>query len=107
MADWLASNTTYFPLIDQEYLGQTLRYPDRIDTAWRTIHLPDAWTPCCFFMDEEQFAQRFNFYPYPEMCIRDSDNIDQLKKILIELLSIQINTDSGERMYDIANIVKG
>ena len=35
------------------------------------------------------------------------DNIDQLKKILIELLSIQINTDSGERMYDIANIVKG
>ncbi len=65
MADWLASNTTYFPLIDQEYLGQTLRYPDRIDTAWRTIHLPDAWTPCCFFMDEEQFAQRFNFYPYP------------------------------------------
>lgn len=36
-----------------------------------------------------------------------NDEIDQLRGILFELLSIQIHTDSGEGMFDIANIVKG
>ena len=36
-----------------------------------------------------------------------SDNVDQLRSVLFELLSIQINSDSGEGMFDIANIVKG
>ena len=35
------------------------------------------------------------------------DDIGQLRNILFELLSIQINPDSGEGMFDIANIVKG
>ena len=36
-----------------------------------------------------------------------SDNINQLRSVLFELLSIQIHSDSGEGMFDIANIVKG
>lgn len=36
-----------------------------------------------------------------------NDEIDQLRGILFELLSIQIHADSGEGMFDIANIVKG
>lgn len=35
------------------------------------------------------------------------DDIDSLREILFELLSIQINTDSGEGMFDNVNIVKG
>lgn len=35
------------------------------------------------------------------------DDIDQLRTVLFELLSIQIHSDSGEGMFDIANIVKG
>ena len=35
------------------------------------------------------------------------DNIDQLRTVLFELLSIQIHSDSGDGMFDIANIVKG
>lgn len=35
------------------------------------------------------------------------DDVDQLRAILFELLSIQIHSDSGESMFDIANIVKG
>ena len=35
------------------------------------------------------------------------DNIDQLRAVLFELISIQIHTDSGEGMFDIANIVRG
>lgn len=36
-----------------------------------------------------------------------ADDIDGLRTVLFELLDIRIRTDSGESMYDIANIVKG
>lgn len=36
-----------------------------------------------------------------------NDDVDQLRSVLFELLSIQIHSDSGEGMFDIANIVKG
>ncbi len=36
-----------------------------------------------------------------------NDNMDELRSILFELFSIQIHSDSGEGMFDIANIVKG
>ena len=36
-----------------------------------------------------------------------NDNMDELRQILFELLSIQIHSDSGDGMFDIANIVKG
>jgi len=35
------------------------------------------------------------------------DNIDQLRMILAQLLSIRINTGTSDSMFDIANIVKG
>ena len=35
------------------------------------------------------------------------DDIDKLRMILFELLDIQIHADSGEGMFDIANIIKG
>lgn len=36
-----------------------------------------------------------------------NDDIDQLRQILFELLSIQIHTDSGDGMFDNVNVVKG
>ena len=36
-----------------------------------------------------------------------NDNIDQLRHVLFELLSIQIHLDSDAGMFDIANIIKG
>ena len=35
------------------------------------------------------------------------DDVDKLRRILYELLSIQIHSDSGDGMFDIANIIKG
>ena len=35
------------------------------------------------------------------------DDIDQLRNVLFELWSIQVHSDSGDGMFDIANIVKG
>jgi CRISPR-associated endonuclease/helicase Cas3 len=38
-ADWIASNTDYFPLVP----GADLRSPDRGANAWRTLGLPGPW----------------------------------------------------------------
>ena len=37
----------------------------------------------------------------------ENDDIDQLRQILFELLSIQIHSGSGDGMFDNVNIVKG
>ena len=36
-----------------------------------------------------------------------SGDTNQLRKVIIELVSIQIQNTTGEGMFDIANIVKG
>ena len=40
MADWIASNTEYFPLIPVEELGSMKDYPARVDRAWKKLALP-------------------------------------------------------------------
>ena len=39
MADWIASNTEYFPLIPVEKLGSMEDYPARVDRAWENWQL--------------------------------------------------------------------
>lgn len=36
-----------------------------------------------------------------------TDHIDELRKVLLDLLSIRIHNESGDRMFDLANIIKG
>lgn len=63
MADWIASNTFYFPLIDCDEGMDALSYPDRVERAWEKLNLLAPWSPCCFGMDGEEFAERFSFSP--------------------------------------------
>lgn len=65
MADWIASNETYFPYIP---FGEQLpenAYPARADAAWDTVSLPDSWMPEQCFADAEWFEDRFSFLPNP------------------------------------------
>lgn len=39
MADWIASNTRYFPLIPVEEVGSDTLYPARVDRAWEALDL--------------------------------------------------------------------
>lgn len=61
MADWIASNTTYFPLLALDDSGHTLPYPLRTQEAWAQLSLPDKWEPTLFSMDSETFHHRFGF----------------------------------------------
>jgi len=63
MADWIASNTTYFPLIAVDETKEMDCYPSRVETAWEEINLPEGWSPQSYFMNDDQFKDTFAFYP--------------------------------------------
>lgn len=63
MADWIASNTDYYPLISTDCEGRADDYPARAERAWETLALPEAWAPDCPGMDGDVFLRRFGFPP--------------------------------------------
>ena len=63
IADWIASNTTYFPLISIDDDGEENAYPSRVNNAWKKLSFPDSWNPEINFMDKEIFRERFGFLP--------------------------------------------
>lgn len=62
MADWLASNTDYFPLIDD--LDNYHDFSDRYKNVWETIGLPNLWAPVSYNLDEARFDHLFQNKPY-------------------------------------------
>ena len=65
MADWLASNPAYFPLIPTDSLGSAAMYPERAVSAWEKLCLPESWNPLDFAMDAGRFTEVFGFCPNP------------------------------------------
>ena len=63
MADWIASNTEYFPLIPVEELGSMEDYPARVDRAWEKLKLPFPWEAQPGIAEPQEFAVRFGFAP--------------------------------------------
>lgn len=63
MADWIASNTDYFPLISIEETGSCTWYPDRVGDAWERLHLTTPWEAQYSFLDDTTFCNRFGFAP--------------------------------------------
>ena len=66
MADWIASNTEYFPLIPVEELGNEVAYPERAERAWNKWDEKDLtapWEAQTSIVDEEEFKARFGFPP--------------------------------------------
>lgn len=63
MADWIASNTTYFPLIPVDETGHETDYPARVERAWERLALTSPWESPYFGVDAETFKQQFGFWP--------------------------------------------
>ena len=63
MADWIASNTHYFPLLTVEELGDETLWPKRANDAWKRLNLTWPWESLCQTMDEVFFTERFGFSP--------------------------------------------
>lgn len=63
MADWIASNTRYFPLIPVEEVGSDTLYPVRVDRAWEALDLTSPWEVQSDVTEPGAFAERFGFPP--------------------------------------------
>ena len=63
MADWLASNTDYFPLIPVDEVGEEKWYPQRVQLAWENISLTYPWESQDPPEDSAAFFARFGFSP--------------------------------------------
>ena len=60
MADWIASNTAYFPLIPIEEMPQTYDR-HRAENALRKLHLPKPWCVSEDWRSGNYFVRRFGF----------------------------------------------
>lgn len=65
MADWIASNEEYFPLINAVDIGNEGQYPDRVAEGWNSVKLPHVWTVYGYEDAEERFIEQFGCEPYP------------------------------------------
>ncbi len=63
MADWIASNTLYFPLIPMSETGESINIQERVEEGWERVHLPDPWVYEDFSPGREEFYHDFGFYP--------------------------------------------
>ena len=63
MADWIASNPRYFPLIPVEELGDESLYPARVERAWQKFAPTLPWEVQEAAADPAEFRERFGFFP--------------------------------------------
>lgn len=63
VADWIASNTEYFPLIDIEDTGEEICIESRVDFAWEKISFPEMWKSLRSEYSKEDFEKVFGFMP--------------------------------------------
>lgn len=63
MADWIASSTDYFPLIDTDETGSEEYYPDRARQAKERINFPVMWKSFAAEYNDILFNQNFGFNP--------------------------------------------
>lgn len=68
MADWIASNTVYFPLIPAGETGCETDYPARVERAWKKLALTAPWESPYDSMGAEAFKQQFGFLPNDLQC---------------------------------------
>ena len=86
MADWIASNTTYFPLIPVEETGRETDYPARVERAWERLNLTAPWESPYNSMDAGAFRQQFGFPPnsLQQAVLEAADNISVPGLLIIE-----------------------
>ena len=86
MADWIASNTTYFPLVPVEETGCETDYPARVECAWERLNLTAPWESPYNSMDAGAFRQQFGFPPnsLQQAVLETVDNISAPGLLIIE-----------------------
>ena len=63
MADWIASNTKWFPLLSCDEWELDIDLEERIEYGWEAFGMPEVWQPTNQTFSEFFFRQTFGFHP--------------------------------------------
>lgn len=102
-ADWIASNTAYFPLISPDDYGDEGMYPGRVQKGWEKVDFPEGWHSGIYSMDEEMFQERFGFTPNEvQKCMLEAANNTENPGIFI--LEAQMGSGKTEAALGAAEV---
>ena len=104
MADWIASNTRYFPLIPVEEEGSDTLYPARVDRAWEALDLTSPWEVQSDVTEPGAFAERFGFPPN-EVQRAMLEAVSQAQEPGIFILEAQMGVGKTEAALGAAEIL--
>jgi len=104
VADWIASNPSYFPLLTLEDYGEESLYPGRINEGWRKIAFPDGWCSEIYTMDEKLFEERFGF-PTNEVQRAMLEVVNQSTEPGIFILEAQMGVGKTEAALGAAEVL--
>lgn len=86
VADWMASNTEFFPLISVDDTGDESLYPERVENAWNELKLPDMWRKYNQKYCDTAFKDTFGFIPreFQRKILDAAENTDNPGLLIIE-----------------------
>lgn len=104
MADWIASNTAFFPLIPLDSYGDESLYPARIRNGWALAAFPEGWHSEVNIMDEGEFEERFGFPPNEvQACMLEK--VNQARNPGIFVLEAQMGIGKTEAALGAAEVL--
>lgn len=104
MADWIASNTAFFPLIPLDDYGDESIYPERIRKGWALAALPEGWHSEVRIMDQREFEERFGFPPNEvQQCMLET--VNQTRNPGIFVLEAQMGVGKTEAALGAAEVL--
>ena len=102
VADWIASNTKYFPLISLDDVGKN-DTEERILRGWNAVRLPKPWKDEERDADDEAFPWRFSFAPNPvQTSVMDA--VRKSEKPGIIILEAQMGCGKTEAALAVAEM---
>ncbi len=104
MADWLASNTYFFPLIDVDSYGEDEYLSRRVDNAWENIGFTEVWKPTKDYYNDYQFEKNFGFFPN-SIQKKILEIASQLDKPGIFILEAPMGCGKTEAALSLAEVV--
>ncbi|MCF0260458.1 MAG: CRISPR-associated helicase Cas3' [Erysipelotrichaceae bacterium] len=102
MADWIASNTDYFPLFSDPQQENEWS-ESRISEGCSRINLPPAWHSRETILNAEDFSARFHFHPNP-MQEKVIETANSLKEPGLLIIEAEMGTGKTEAALAAANI---
>lgn len=104
VADWIASNTAFFPLLPLDDHGKKDLYPGRVRSGWELAAFPERWNSEWNVMDEEEFDKRFGFWPNEvQRCMLEA--VNHIKKPGIFVLEAQMGIGKTEAALGAAEVL--